>query len=132
MKKILIVEDEKVLADTLKEEFENAGFEVYTASDGEEGLAVMRSKPERPDLVLLDLLMPRMNGFTFLEEVSKDIKNNLKAIPVIVLSNLGQDEDLKRALTLGAIDYYVKVQHPISEVIEKVKQHLEKEPSPKV
>jgi DNA-binding response OmpR family regulator len=129
MKKILIVEDEKVLVDTLKEEFEGEGFKVSVAGDGEEALSVMRSKSERPDIVLLDLLMPKMNGFTLLEEVSKDIKDNLKAIPIIVLSNLGQDEDLKRALSFGAVDYYVKSQHPISEVVEKVKQHLEKNPA---
>lgn len=124
--KILVAEDEKVLAQVLKEEFEGEGFDVSTAENGKEALDVMKSKSHRPDMVLLDLLMPVMDGFAVLKEVSEDRINNLKDIPVIVLSNLGQDEEIKRAFQLGATDYFVKSQHPIAEVVEKVKNFLSK------
>jgi len=124
--KILIAEDEKILAQVLKEEFEAEGFKVFSAETGKETLEIMRSRANRPDAVLLDLVMPVMDGFMVLEEVAKDKVSNLKNIPVIVLSNLGQDEEIKKALQLGAVDYFVKSQHPILEVIEKVKAFLEK------
>lgn len=124
--KILIAEDEKVLAQVLKEEFEAEGITVLTAENGKAALEIMKSKKDRPNVVLLDLLMPVMDGFAVLEEVSNNKIDNLKDIPVIVLSNLGQDEEIKRALGLGAADYFVKAQHPILEVVEKVKSFLEK------
>lgn len=123
---ILVAEDEIILQKVLKEEFESEDFKVVAVSNGKEALEAMKSKSSRPDIVLLDLLMPVMDGFEFLDEVKKDKVNNLSAIPVIVLSNLGQDEEIKNALKLGASDYFVKSQHPISEVIEKVKNFLDK------
>jgi DNA-binding response OmpR family regulator len=120
---ILIAEDEKLLSKVLKEEFEEAGFDVSVSSNGSDALKELKSGSEI-DLVLLDLLMPVMDGFQVLEEIQKD--QILNSIPVIVLSNLGQDEEIKRAIKLGAADYFVKSQHPISEVVEKVKIFLEK------
>ncbi len=120
MKKILVAEDEEVLLNVLKDRFEVEGWEVTTAKDGVEAMeAINKSKF---DLVLLDLLMPKKDGFEVLEEV----KNNpeLKNIPIIVLSNLGGDDDIKKALALGAKDYFVKTQHPMSEIVEKAKKYV--------
>jgi len=118
MKKVLIAEDEDVLLNVLKDRFESDGWKVTVAKDGAEAIeAINKSKF---DLVLLDLLMPKKDGF----EVLKEVKDNpeLKRMPIIVLSNLGGDEDIKRAMALGADDYYVKTQHPMSEIVEKAKK----------
>ena len=120
MKKILIAEDEEVLLNVLKDRFEAEGWEVTTARDGEE--AVESIKKIRPDLVLLDLLMPKKDGFEVLKEIRGDPE--FKTLPIIVvLSNLGSDEDIKKALALGANDYFVKTQHPMSEIVEKAKKY---------
>ena len=120
MKKILIAEDEEVLLNVLKDRFEAEGWEVTTARDGEE--AVESIKKIRPDLVLLDLLMPKKDGFEVLKEIRGD--QEFKTLPIIVvLSNLGSDEDIKKALALGANDYFVKTQHPMSEIVEKAKKY---------
>lgn len=120
MSTILIVEDENFLIQALEDNLTAEGYTVNTAKDG--GEAVKKIKKRKPDLILLDLLMPKKDGFFVLEE----IKNNSewKMIPVIVLSNLGGDEDVKKALALGASDYFIKSQHPIEEVIEKIKEYL--------
>lgn len=118
--KITIVEDEEILLRVLKEKFENAKFDVSTVADGERAMVVIREV--QPDIVLLDLILPKKNGFEVLQEVKSDPK--VKSIPVIVLSNLGQDEDIKKALQIGADDYIVKTQHPINEIIDKVKARL--------
>ena len=118
--KIVIVEDEEILIKVLKEKFEKEGFKVSLAADGVEALSVI--KKAKPDLVLLDLVLPKKDGFEVLEEMKAS--GDLKMIPVIVLSNLGQDEEIKRALNLGAKDYLVKTQHPINEVVEKVRDYL--------
>lgn len=119
--KIVIVEDEEILLRVLKEKFEKANFDVSVAVNGEEAMGII--KKFQPDVVLLDLILPKKSGFEVLQELKADPE--LKPIPVVVvLSNLGQDEDIKRALQLGAEDYIVKTQHPINEVIEKVKSRL--------
>lgn len=119
MKKILIAEDEDILLNVLKDRFEADGWEVTIVKDGVEAMeAIAKSKF---DLVLLDLLMPKKDGF----EVLKEVRGNpeLKTLPIIVLSNLGGDDDIKKALALGANDYFVKTQHPMSEIVEKAKQY---------
>lgn len=121
MNKILIVEDEEFLVRALKDNLEAEGCTVDAVMNGEE--AVERLRAHRPDLILLDLLMPKRDGFYVLEQVKKSPE--LKLIPVIVLSNLGGDAEIKRALEMGADDYFVKSQHPIEEVIEKAKEYLE-------
>jgi DNA-binding response OmpR family regulator len=118
--KVLIVEDEEVLLKVLKEKLEKSGYDVATAVDGE--AALIRAKDSNPDVIVLDLLLPKKNGFEVLEELKKD--EALKVIPVVVVSNLGEDNDIKRALALGAADYYVKSEHPINEIIEKIKHVL--------
>lgn len=121
MNRILIVEDEEFLVRALKDNLELEGCVVDTAANGEE--VIERLRKERPNIILLDLLMPKKDGFYVLEELNKNPE--WKMIPVIVLSNLGGDAEIKRALELGADDYFVKSQHPIEEVIEKVKEYLE-------
>lgn len=121
MNRILIIEDEDFLIRTLKDNLTAERYTVDSARNGEEAIGKIGKK--KPDIVLLDLLMPKMDGFFVLEK----IKNNpeWKLIPVIVLSNLGDDMTIKRALEMGADDYFVKSQHPIQEVVEKVKDYLE-------
>lgn len=121
MKHILIVEDEEFLVTALKDNLEAEGCAVDTAQNGEEAMKQIRAS--RPNIILLDLLMPKRDGFYVLEEVKKNLE--WKLIPIIVLSNLGGDAEIKRALEMGADDYFVKSQHPIEEVIEKVKEYLE-------
>jgi len=114
--KILIVEDEDVLSLVLEEKFKDEGYQVMIAKDGEE--AQPKMEKFKPDIVLLDLILPKKGGLEILESIKA--KPELKATPVIVLSNLEGDETIKKALFLGAIDYFVKTQHPISEIVEKV------------
>lgn len=118
--KIVIVEDELALSTALYDKFKRVGFDAYIARDGEEAMDVV--KKVQPDIIALDLLLPKKNGFDVLSDLKAD--SELKDIPVIVLSNLDQDEDLKRCLKLGAVEYWVKNQHPINEVVEKVKMIL--------
>lgn len=115
--KILVVEDEVVLAKVLKEKFERSGFEVQVAGDGEVALTMARSF--MPDIIALDLVLPKKNGFTVLQELKGDLA--MKETPIIVVSNLGEDSDIKRAISLGAADYFVKSQHQINEIVEKVR-----------
>lgn len=118
--KILLAEDDKFISMAYQAGLESAEFEVLLASDGDEALNVI--KKENVNLVLLDLMMPKKNGFEFLEEINKD--ESLKKIPVIVLSNLGQESDIKRCKELGAVDYLIKANFSMQEVVDRVKTHL--------
>lgn len=120
--KILIVEDEEALNQVVKEEFASKGFDAKIAKNGEEALKLAKSF--KPDAILLDLILPKKGGLEVLEALRKDPEN--KNTPVIVLSNLAEDENIKKALFLGATDYFVKTQHSIYEVIEKVQNYLKK------
>ena len=111
-KKILIVEDERPLAHALELKFTHEGYEVQIATDGEEALKAAGAGGYAA--ILLDLIMPNLDGFAFLEQMKK-------SCPVIILSNLGQDEDKQRAKELGAVEYFVKSNTPITEIIKKVK-----------
>lgn len=117
-KKIIVVEDDPLLLKALNIELLSNDFEVLSAKDGEAGLQLIRK--EKPDLVLLDLVLPKMHGF----EVLKSLKNdkNTEEIPVIILSNLGQFSDIKKGLDLGAKDYYVKASTDLSELSGKIKK----------
>jgi len=121
-KKIILGEDDKYISRAYSDGLSDAGFEVIVASDGEEVLD--HAKKQKPDLILLDLIMPIKNGFETLEELKMD--DELKKIPVIVLSNLGQDSDVEKGEQLGAVDYLIKSNFSMDEVIEKVKFHLAK------
>lgn len=125
--KIVLIEDDEVLAKVLYEELYEAEFDVLQAFDGEEGLRMARS--QKPDLVLLDLILPKKNGFDVLEELKKSpVTHN---IPVIILTMLGRDDDIKKGLRLGANDYIVKSQHAVAEITEKVNNFFGKEQHPK-
>ncbi len=120
--KLIIIEDEESLGRVLKDKLEAEGYDVTVARDGEAG--VIAVKKDIPNLVLLDLILPKKTGFEVLEELKSDPE--AKHVPVIVLSNLGEDENIKKAFELGAVDYFVKTQHPINEIIEKVKEQVSK------
>ncbi len=115
-KKILIVEDERPVARALELKLHFCGFETKVASDGEEALKLATA--EDFDLILLDLILPKMNGFEFLETLKKKGKHP----PVIVTSNLGQEEDEKKARELGAKGYFVKSNTPLSELVQHVQE----------
>ena len=118
---ILIVEDDGFLVQMYAAKLEMEGFKVVAAVDGEK--ALRQVKKEVPDLILLDLLLPKKDGFQVLEELKKD--SAVKNVPVVVLSNLGQKEDIDRCLSLGAKDYLIKAHFVPSEVVEKIKTLLE-------
>ncbi len=114
--KILVVEDEEDLASVFEEKLREQGFFIEIAGDGEAALAAAKSS--KPDAIVLDLRLPKKDGFEVLDALKKD--EELKAIPVIVVSNLMLDTDIKRAIQLGAADYYVKSEHPINAIVEKI------------
>lgn len=116
-KHILVVEDERPMAKALELKLTSAGFMVTVAFDGGEALAHLAKSY---DLILLDLVMPRVDGFTVLEERKR--QNN--TTPVIVLSNLSQDDDRARARALGAREYFVKADTPIAAIVARVKTEL--------
>jgi len=120
MSKILIVEDDRFLRELISRKLINEGYEVIEAVDGEEGLK--RIKEEKPALVLLDLILPGMDGFEVLERVKSD--PSTAQIPVIILSNLGQREEIERGLKLGAMDYMIKAHFTPGEIVEKIKNIL--------
>jgi len=118
--KVLIVEDEEMLVNMYISKFEKEGFEPIKALNGREGLEL--AKKENPAIVLLDIIMPEMDGFMVLKELKVDPKT--KNIPVIMLTNLGQDEDIQKGNKLGAKDYLVKANLTPAQVVDKVKEIL--------
>jgi len=120
MAKILIVEDDRFLRELIVRKLGDEGYEIHAAVDGEE--AVKKIKEVKPDLVLLDLILPGIDGFEVLAKKREDPK--LSAIPVIILSNLGQKDEVERGLNLGAIDYLIKAHFTPGEIVEKIKSVL--------
>lgn len=121
-KKILIVEDDQTIATMYHTSLTNDGYEVTLAENGERGVEL--AGQQRPDIILLDIIMPKMDGFAVLEKLKGD--NATKDIPVVLLTNLGQDEDRERGQKLGALDYIVKADYTPLQVSEKVKAYLTK------
>lgn len=119
-KKILFIEDEELILELLQKKLSDEGYEVSIARDGVEGLKVMREV--NPDLVLLDIIMPKMGGFEVMEEMNKDPE--LKKIPIIIISNSGQPVELDRAKKLGVRDWLIKTEFDPQEVIDKVRRQL--------
>ncbi|MDD3292637.1 MAG: response regulator [Candidatus Pacebacteria bacterium] len=119
-KKVLIIEDDKFLRDLLGKKLSSLGFDTVLAVDGEEGLE--KIKTEKPDIVLLDLILPGINGFEVLEQAKKDPSVN--EIPIIILSNLGQSEDIEKGLGLGAKDFLVKAHFTPQEIVKKLQVFL--------
>ena len=118
--KILVVEDEEILLTALKEELTQGGYEVEGAVDGVEGLEKVKSF--QPDLVLLDLLMPKMDGMEVLQKLKGD--NKTKDVPVVILTNLSDYEKISEALSLGAMDYLVKANYRLEDLMDKVRTVL--------
>ena len=124
MKKILIAEDDTYLANAYRVKLAKAGFEIKNVFNGEEALAALQTYT--PDLILLDIVMPKKDGFATLQEIKANEK--LKNIPVIIASNLGQKEDKDRGTRLGATDFFVKTDFTLNNLIEKINKILSTPP----
>ena len=118
---ILLVEDEELLANILKQRLEKEGFNVVLARDGEEALGIL--KDAKPDLLLLDIILPKVSGFELMSKLQEDPR--YAKVPIVVVSNLGQEGDIKKGEMLGAIGYFVKAHLSIEELVERVKKFLE-------
>ncbi|MCK5027503.1 MAG: response regulator, partial [Candidatus Pacebacteria bacterium] len=119
-KKILVVEDDIVLRDVLKEKLAQKGYAVFAVEDGEQALRHIAD--DKPDLILLDILMPRKGGMEVMEELNQD--EEFKQIPIIVISNSGQPVEVQRAKDLGAKEFLIKAVFDPNEVLEKVEKVL--------
>ena len=119
-KKILVIEDDRSLQNALVEIIDQEGFESESALDGEEGLA--KIKTFKPDLILLDIILPKKDGFEVLAEVKKD--ESLKNIPVLILTNLEEVDNVQKALDLGATNYMVKSDFSLKDVVEKIRASM--------
>ena len=124
MNKVLLVEDDPFLSSLLKNRLQKEGIEITLAKDGEEALNFLKST--KPDLILLDLILPKKSGFEVMEEIRSDPQMQSQEMPIIIISNLGQPEDISRGEELGAIEYFVKAKTSIDELVEKIKSFLEK------
>lgn len=121
--KILIIDDDEFLLDMYSIKFREQGFDVEIAFSGLDGIEKIKGGLI-PDIILVDLVMPNMDGFEFLKEVKG--KNLLKSAKIIILSNLGQESDIKKGLSLGADDYIIKAHFTPSEIIKKIMALLKK------
>lgn len=122
--KVLIVEDDKFLAELISTKLDKEGYNIVLATDGESGLN--KAISEKPDIILLDIMLPGMDGFEVLGNLKKDTNPAIKNIPVIILSNFGQEEKVEKGLALGAVDYLVKANFTTGEIVEKIKGVLKK------
>ncbi|MFA5933469.1 MAG: response regulator [Microgenomates group bacterium] len=116
MAKVLVVEDDQFLTSAYRVKLAKAGFEIIVAADGEEALSVLAK--DIPDVILLDLVLPKKDGFEVLKEIRANEK--LKSIPVLIASNLGQKEDIDRGKSLGATDYIVKSDMTLDDLVNKI------------
>jgi len=121
MKKILIIEDEKILIEMYQEKLTEAGFKVISTVEAEEGIVL--AKKEKPDLILLDILLTRENGIYFLTQLRKDPQ--VASIPVVVISNYDDPETKKKSAKLGVKEYLIKTSYTPEEIVKKVKSYLE-------
>lgn len=118
--RILIIEDEEFLCKLLARKLEQSGFVVKSAFDGESGLEVVAA--DAPDLILLDLLLPGIDGFEVIRRLKSDPKANM--IPIVIISNLGEPGDIASATKLGAAEYLVKAEYTPDQIVKKVWRHL--------
>lgn len=121
-KAILIVEDEPFLRELCLKKFATLDYNVETAADGSE--AMTKIEALKPRLILLDLIIPGIDGFKLAEKIRAHPEKEINEIPIIVLSNLGQQEDIDRAITAGANDYLIKSNFTVSEIVEKAQKFL--------
>ncbi|MFH1233032.1 MAG: response regulator [Patescibacteria group bacterium] len=120
--KILFVEDDAFLRDICCKKFKKEGFNVLIAVDGEEAIKMVDNF--EPDIVLLDIMLPSIDGFEVLKQFRSHKNKVIKDVPVIMLSNLGQEGDIKKALALGASDYLIKAHFTTEEIVKKIKTRL--------
>jgi two-component system alkaline phosphatase synthesis response regulator PhoP len=120
MPKILIIEDEKVLAEMYKEKFEKEGFKVHLAFTSNEGLNL--AKKEKPDLILLDILLPGEDGISFLKWLKNEPE--ISSIPVVIISNYDDPKAKKEAFELGVKEYLLKTDYTPQQLVEKIKKYL--------
>ena len=120
MNSILLVEDDFFLIDIYVTQLKKAGYKVEVASDGK--IALNKIKKSKPDLLILDVILPKVNGWELLETIRQD--RHLKKLKVVILSNLGQKEEVEKGFNLGAIKYFIKAEYTPSEVVEEIKKIL--------
>lgn len=120
MAKVLLVEDDEILHNMYKKKFEYEGFTVASAFDGSDG--VKKAESEMPDVILMDIIMPKMDGFVAVKKIKKNEKTN--NIPIVMLTNLGQEEDVNKGRELGADDYFIKANHTPAEIVKKIRDLL--------
>lgn len=120
--KVLVVEDERMLTEMYATKFVMDGFKVEKAFDGLEGLE--KAKHLKPDVILLDIIMPKLDGFAVLKQLRAEAM--FENTPILLLTNLGQDDDIKKGKELGADDYFVKANHTPADVVAKVNELLAK------
>ena len=120
MAKILVIEDDKFLRELIIQKLLKEGYTTAVAVDGEEG--VKKIKEEKPDLVLLDIILPGIDGFEVLKKAKED--GEIKDVPIVILSNLGQQDDIDKGVQLGAKDYLIKAEFTPGEIVQKVKDIL--------
>ncbi|OGZ33887.1 MAG: hypothetical protein A2174_01945 [Candidatus Portnoybacteria bacterium RBG_13_41_18] len=118
--KILIVEDDKFLRDLILRKLKSENYQTIAAFDGEE--ALKKIKEEKPDLILLDLILPGIDGFEVLKKTKSDASENIRQIPIIILSNLGQKDDVEKGINLGAADFLIKAHFTPGEILDKIKE----------
>lgn len=117
---ILLVEDEPILSNLLCQRLEKEGFKVVAAHDGEEALEVLKSV--KPDLILLDVILPKISGFELMERLKEGPE--FQKAPIVIISNLGQENDMEKGQALGAVGYFVKAKMSIEELVGKVRDFL--------
>jgi two-component system alkaline phosphatase synthesis response regulator PhoP len=125
-KKVLIIEDDRFLSSLMKARLDKEGFKVTQAFDGEEAANLLHQG--RPDLIVMDLIMPKVSGFELLENLSVDPQ--MTQIPIMILSNLGQESDIEKVKRLGAAKYFVKVKTSIDELVGHVKEMIGEKTQP--
>ena len=122
MKTILLVEDDPFLTDIYRTKLKSSGFEVEVAADGVQCLGMLKEK--KFDLVILDIVLPQMDGWEVLSKIQNSKIKNQNNLKIIILSNLGQRKEVEKGLKLGAIKYLIKAQYTPSEVVEEIKKVL--------
>jgi len=119
---ILLVEDDPFLSSILQLKLDKENFKTIRAADGEEALNLLTEQGLKPDAILLDLILPKKNGFEVLETIRQD--PTLEKLPVIIISNLGQPSDIERGKSLGVIDYFVKARLSVDDLVNRIKDEL--------
>lgn len=121
--KIMLIEDDSFLQELAAKKLDEAGFDVDTASTGEEGLKKIENNKDH-DLIVLDIILPEMGGFEVLEKVKNHEDENISSLRVIMFSNLGQEEEIQKAKDLGADDYLIKAHFTPSDIVKKIREYI--------